>query len=206
MCTVDLVFVVDSSYLFGPTNWQYLLNFTASIAQRLVIGPTASQVGFVSYGFFGADRFFLNTYTNTSQVVNAILGLSYNADWSNEYNGITQMSSSSFTTLNGDRSNVQNVAVIVSGLAYNQGPSPIPAAQTAQNQNIKMLSVGTNSASLSDVIGISSSPRTQNVTYWFVPTFDQLYSYVNLLYNQICPPQISFTATQGKSIRANNFY
>ena len=199
MCTVDLVFVVDSSYLFGITNWRYLLNFTASIAQRLVIGPTASQVGFVSYGFAGTDRFYLNTYTNTSQVVNAILGLPYIGDWSNEYNGITQAYSTSFLVTNGNRSYAPNVAVVISGIPYNQGPSPISAAQTAQSQNVKILSVGVSGASLSDVSGISSPPKIQNVSYWYVPTFDQLYSYVGQLYDQICPPYINYVATQGKS-------
>ena len=197
MCTVDLVFVVDSSYLMGSTNWQYLLNFTASIAQRLVIGPTASQVGFVSYGFFGTDRFYLNTYTNTSQVVNAILRLPYNGDWSNEYNGITQAYSTSFLVTNGNRSYAPNVAVVISTIPYNQGPSPVSAALTAQSQNVKILSVGVSSASASDVFSIASPPQVQNVTYWNIPTFEQLYSYVGQLYNQICPPQLNYVASQG---------
>ena len=197
MCTVDLVFVVDSSYLMGATNWNYLLNFTASIAQRLVISPTASQVGFVSYGFFGADRFFLNTYTSTSQVVNAILGLSYNADWSNEYNGITQAHSSSFLVTNGNRLSAPDIAVVISSIPYNQGPSPVSAASLAQSKNVKILSVGVDSASYSDVFSISSPPQAQNVTYWKIPTFEKLYSHVGQLYNQICPPQLNDVASEG---------
>jgi hypothetical protein len=63
VCTVDLVFVVDTSYLFGQSNWNYMLNFTASIVQLLSVAPTATQVGFVKYGFSGTDVFFLNRYT-----------------------------------------------------------------------------------------------------------------------------------------------
>ena len=198
VCAVDLVFVVDSSYLFGSTNWRYLLNFTASIAQRLVISPTATQVGFVSYGYFGTDQFYLNTYTSTSQVVNAILSLAYNGDWSNEYNGITQAYSSSFAVTNGNRSNASNVAVVVSGTPYNQGPSPVAAAVIAQSQKVKILSVGVASASPSDVYNISSPPRTQNVTYWNVPTFEQLFFYVGQLYDQICPSTVNTTLSPGK--------
>ena len=152
------------------TNWQFLLNFTASITQCLLVGRTASQVGCFSNGFYGTDRFYFKTYNNTSQVVNAILSQSNNADWSDEYNGITQMHSTSFQTQNSELLDVQNVDVIVSGLTYNYSSSPISAAQTAQSQNIKIVSVSADSALLSDVISISSSPRTQNVTYWFIPT------------------------------------
>ena len=197
-CVVDLVFVVDSSYLFGITNWRFLLNFTASIAQRLVIGPTGSQVGFVSYGFFGTDRFFLNTYTNTSQVVNAILNLAYNGDWSNEYNGITQAYSSSFLVTNGNRSYAPNVAVVISGIPHNQGPDPLSAALTAQSQNVKILSIGVANADVRDVYNISSPPRAQNLTYWNVPSFDQLYYYVDQVYEQICVPPTWYNAIGGE--------
>ena len=190
------MFVVDSSFLFGLTNWRYLLNFTASIAQRFVISPTAAQVGFL-YGSSGTDQFYLNTYTSTSQVVNAILSLSYNGDSSNEYNGITQAYSSSFLAINGDRPNAPNVAVVVSGTPYNQGPSPVAASVIAQSQNVKILSVGVASASPSDVYNISSSPKAQNVTYWNVPTFEQLFSYVGQLYDQICPSTVNTTVLPG---------
>ena len=197
-CSVDLVFVVDSSCFFGVDNYQYLLNFTASIVQRLTIGSTASRVGFVSYGIYGTDIFYLNTYSSTSQVVNAILTLPYNGDWSNQFSGITQTYSTSFQAANGDRTNVQNVAVVISGFPYNQGSSPTLAAHVAHSQNIKILSVGVSGASLNDVYNISSFPKVQNITFWNVPTFEMLYSYVEQLHNQICEPQVNFIATPGK--------
>ena len=188
-CTVDLIFVVDSSYLLSSTGWQYFLNFTASIAQRLAISPTASQVGFVSYDFFGTDRFYLNTYISTSQVVNAILGLTYDSGWSHEYNGITQMYTTSFQAAKGNRLFAPDIAVVISGTPYNQGPSPVLPAQSARNKNITILSVGVSSASLDDVYNISSPPRIQNSTYWYIPTFDKLYSYAGQLSDSICRPQ-----------------
>ena len=197
VCSVDLVFVVDSSCFFGADNYQYLLNFTASIVQRLTIGSTASRVGFVSYGFYGTDIFYLNTYSNTSQVVNAILTLPYNGDWSNQFSGITQTYSTSFQEANGDRTNVQNVAVVISGSPYNQGSSPTLAAQVAQSQNIKILSVGVSGASLNDLYNISSFPRVQNITFWNIPTFEMLYSYVGQLHSQICQPHVNFIAIPG---------
>lgn len=42
---VDLVFIVDSSGSIGPTNWQDILQFMASIVNVLTIGPNDAQVG-----------------------------------------------------------------------------------------------------------------------------------------------------------------
>jgi hypothetical protein len=67
------VFLVDSCYMIGSSNWNLMMNFTASIAQRLAIGSAANQVGFVKYGSTPSTIFDLNEYTSTSQVVNAIL-------------------------------------------------------------------------------------------------------------------------------------
>ena len=198
-CVVDLVFVVDSSYLLGLTNWRYLLNFTASIAQRLIIGPTTAQVGFVSYGFFGIDRFFLSTYTNTLQVVNAILSLDYNGDWSNEYSGITQAYSNSFLVKNGNRSYAPNIAVVISAVPHNQGPDPSSAALIAQSQNVKILSVGVDIADTRDVYNISSPPRIQNLTYWIVPSFNKLFHYVDQVYEQICVRPAQFKVQAGET-------
>ena len=197
-CAVDLVFVVDSSYLFGLNNWRYLLNFTASIAQRLVIGPTAAQIGFVSYGFFGIDRFYLNTYNTTLQVVNAILNLDYNGDWSNAYSGITQAYSNSFLVTHGNRSYAPNIAVVISAIPHNQGPDPSSAALIAQSQNVKILSVGVENADISDVYNISSPPRIQNLTYWNVPSFTKLFYYVDQVYEQICVRASQFNVQAGK--------
>ena len=197
-CAVDLVFVVDSSYLFGLNNWRYLLNFTASISQRLVIGPTAAQIGFVSYGFSGIDRFYLNTYNTTLQVVNAILNLDYNGDWSNEYSGITQAYSNSFLVTHGNRSYAPNIAVVISAIPHNQGPDPSSAALIAQSQNVKILSVGVENADISDVYNISSPPRIQNLTYWNVPSFNKLFYYVDQVYEQICVRASQFNVQAGK--------
>jgi hypothetical protein len=204
VCTVDLVFVVDTSYLFSPSSWNYMLNFTASIVQLMSVAPTATQVGFVKYGFTGTDVFILNRYTTTSQVVNAILSIPFAGDWSNEQAGIQQIYTSSFLPINGNRTYAPDVAVVISGLAHNQGGDPSVAAQIAMTYGIQVLSVGImdngggGGASASDVINIASSPKVQNVTYWNVPNFASLYRYVGQVYNSICPAQVSFTAVNGK--------
>jgi hypothetical protein len=204
-CAADVVFVVDSSYTFGSANWPYMINFTASIAQLLTIGPTASQVGLVTFGSSGTQVFNLNTYTTTSQVVSAILNAGYTPNWSNENAGITTMYSSSMTAANGARANVPHVAVVVSAIAYNQGSDPALASLTAQALGIEMLSVGVAQASLSDVINIASSPEQQGVTYWYVSNFNQLYSDVQQVYTQICSYSSSSTTTGSGSLTGESW-
>ena len=97
---------------------------------------------------------------------------------------------SSFSITNGNRSYAPNVAVVISGVPYDQGPDPVSAAQIAKNQNIKILSVGVDKADLNDAAHISSNPNLENITYWSVPTFKELFSRVNDVYEQICGPAI----------------
>lgn len=192
VCTLDLVFVIDSSYLVGQTNWNYILNFTASLASRFVVGTTATQIGFVTYGFSGINQFYLNTHGNTSSVVNAILRLPYSADWSNQISGITTAYSTSFLVTNGNRTYAPDVIVVLSAVPPNQPASsdPTVAAQIAQNLGIKVYSVGVYQANPAIVYNVSSYPRIENITYFNIATFDALYSRVDQIYNQICGPAV----------------
>lgn len=200
-CVVDLVFVVDSSYLFSLSQWNLMLNFTASIASLLSIAPTGSQVGFVTYGFSATERFYLNRYTNTSQVVNAILSLPFNGDWSNQYAGLNEVNTVAFQPVNGNRTYAPDIVVFIAGIPRNQPLSGVSdpgiPALIAKNNGVKILSIGVNQANMSDIINIASAPKAQNLTYWYVPTFDQLYQYVGQVYNEICVPYTRYTAYQG---------
>jgi hypothetical protein len=191
------VFLLDSSYLIGQSNWNQMLNFTASIAQRLTIGSTANQVGLVKFGSSASRIFDLNTYASTSQVVNAILSGGYTPDWNDEQAGIDYVASTSFTTARGARPNpIPRVMLVLSAFAHQVPPpdntNPVTAANNAKAQGIEILSVGVGSGvSTSDVVGISSSPQANGDTYWLVPSFNQLYDYVSQIFNQICPVTIS---------------
>lgn len=168
-----------------------MMNFTASIVQRLTIGPSASQVALVKYGFSATTIFNLNTYSSTSQVVSAILNAQYTPDWNDEATGISYATSNAFTTANGLRSGSTRIMLVLS--AYPHAPvgttaDPTAASQTAQSQGIKVLSVGAgNGVSTADVINIASAPQVSGSTYFLIPSFDQLFSNVPSVTNQICP-------------------
>lgn len=189
MCVLDLVFVVDSSFLLDATKWAYVVNFTSSIAQYMTVGPTTVNIGYVTYGTNPTARFFLSTYGTTSAIVNAINAIPLAQDFSNEAAALNYLTTTMFTTANGDRYWINNAAVVVSAVTANSGGSPVNNALLAQAAGIKIFSVGIqqDGASLSDVYNISSPPRQQNNSWFMVPTYQQLSQYVGPVYSALCP-------------------
>ena len=189
VCTLDLVFVVDSSFNLDATSWSYLVNFTISLAQYHLIGPTTTNIGYLTYGFNPNPRFYLNTYSTSAQIIQAIRNIPFSGDWSNLASALTYMQNVMYTSANGDRYWIPNVAVVLSAVEPNQGGSPVSAALAAKAAGTTIYSVGITQtgANRNYMYNISSSPQVQNANWYMVPTFQQLSSIVGTLQAQMCP-------------------
>ena len=121
---VDLVFVLDSSRIIRDQNpadgsydnWTLLLQFVVNVINKLTIGSTATRVGVVKFSSIGQNEFYLNTYNSKDQVINRVLAISYvGSSQTNTAEGLRIMHEQQFTFARGDRSGVNNVAIVVTG-------------------------------------------------------------------------------------------
>lgn len=188
-CNLDLVFVVDSSYLLtSATYWQPLLTFLTDIVNALTIGPTNTQIGFVVIGWPASSKFYLNTYSTKSDVINAIQALSYVPQWTYTASGLHEATYSQFSTARGDRSSYANVALVVMGTATDQFAASIPGeAQASASLGNVIYAVGATSlVNSTEVQLISSSPRQLNTNYFLTSSPSQLASLENSILSNMC--------------------
>ena len=59
---MDFAFVLDGSKSVGQGNWQRMIAFLKDLAQRLEIGPDATQIGVVTVGDQASLDVKLNQY------------------------------------------------------------------------------------------------------------------------------------------------
>jgi len=191
---VDLVFVVDGSGSFqasGAGNWGLVRRFIADIIDRLTIGTTATRVGLVEFSNFGRNVFYLNTYNNKNDVINAVLNLAYDDGNTNTSGGIRAMHLEQFISGRGDRQDVPNVAIIITdGVSTWDKEKTIPSAIEARNAGITIFSVGvTNAIDENELRLMSSTPQVEGQNYFRSATFDQLNTIVSSIVTQTCSVQ-----------------
>ncbi len=185
---IDLMFMIDSSYLLGNTNyWRQVINFMVNIINSLSIGPSDTQVGIVVIGWPATSVIYLNTYSDKTSLISAIQALKYSPQWTNLAYGLHEMTTSQFTGSHGDRSNYPNVAVVILATAADQGLNDILSeAETAWKADITIYGVGIKPlVNRMEIQNISSSPHELNKNYFILSDSSQLSSLVTSLVTRI---------------------
>lgn len=67
----DIIFLLDSSASEGATNFQHQLEFVQNFTDNFDIGPDAVQIGLATFSTKPHGYFWLNTYQNKTDLVNA---------------------------------------------------------------------------------------------------------------------------------------
>lgn len=65
------MFLLDSSASEGATNFQHQLEFVQNFTDKFDIGPDAVQIGLATFSTKPHGYFWLNTYQNKTDLVNA---------------------------------------------------------------------------------------------------------------------------------------
>ena len=192
---IDLVFVIDSSYLLSNTNyWQQVINFMINIISGLSIGPSNTQVGLVVIGSPATSVIYLNTYSVKTELILDILALKYSSQWTHLASGLHEMTTNQYIPSRGDRPNYRNVAIVILATAADQGQSDILSeAETAWRAGITIFGVGIKSlVNQLDIQHISSPPHELNTNYFIVSDSMVLSSIVTSLTTRIFSPGKTF--------------
>jgi len=197
-CGVDIVFVLDSSGSIRDNNpsdgsydnWDLMVEFVYDVTNRLDFSDT--RVGLIMFANDGQVQWQLYEYSDKNSVLNRIDDLKnrYLGGWTNTPDALRKMQDDMFQSWNGDRSDVTNLAIVITdGVSNPPDWSPynmytaadtLPFAQEAKDKGIEIISVGvTSNVNVDEVRGMSSPPQQLDLNYYLVTDFTDLANRVN---------------------------
>ena len=193
---VDLCFIIDSSGSIrdsnppGVDNWQLQLNFLATLVDAFQIGQDHTRVGAVSFSDIVLLEFKLSDYDDAASAKDAILNIDYIGQTTNTAGGFRVTREQCFNLANGDRPDVQNMAVIITdGQPFPLDTVPVAReeARRLQGAGVTMISIG-----VTDVINVdllkqfSSPPQTEGSNYFTALEFTDLESIRSNVKEETC--------------------
>lgn len=103
-----------------------------------------------------------------------------------------------FTSARGDRSNVPNIAIVITdGVSNKDKDRTIPDAEAARAKGIRIFSVGiTNKIDEDELRRMASLPQEINKQYFTTPSFNMLSNILDTIVAQTCitpPPDVVTT-------------
>ena len=182
---MDLCFIIDSSGSIrdnnppsgSPDNWQLQLDFLSNLVDLFSIGTDATRVGAVVFSEDVRLVFSLDTYTDAQSIKDAILGLAYLGQTTNTPEGLRVTREQCFNQGNGDRPNVQNLAIFISdGVPFPaERRDPAIGEAEALKGVASVIAIGISNVIDQDLLRtISSSPQEENRNWFLAVDFSEL--------------------------------
>ena len=164
-CTkqMDVTFILDLSGSVD-TIYDLSVSFIAEVVNGLPFQMGRVRVALISFSTTAKIEFYLNKYQSKQEVLNA---LSFRAAGgkTNTQQAINRAYNDVFTSGRGDRSGVDNIAIVVTDgrSNVNQGNTKTEAEHAQQN-NVKMyVAAVTDRANMVEVNDIASDPDSTHV-------------------------------------------
>lgn len=195
--TADVVFLVDSSLSVcnsttNCSNWQSILNFMITLVNGWNIGSNGIQVGLIRYSTTPSDIFYLNTYTDKTQLINVIRGLEYvpaSVQTGNMRAALMGSRTNQYVSSQGLRFGVQKIEVVLTngGLGEQDLLTACMEANFHKNLGIVMYSVGLSSRVADvDLQCFSSQPKVRDFSYYTSTGGSGLEDIANTLNPPLC--------------------
>ena len=158
---MDLVLVLDLSGSVDTVR-DLIMGFAYQFVMDLSIGSDLVRLSVINFADDPYICFYLNSYSTKRGVINALVA-KFQGGRTGTESALRSMYEDVFTASRGDRSGVDNYAVIVSDGGSNINKDrTIPEANEARRRGIKVYSVAVGeSPSLSEMEGIANTPSTE---------------------------------------------
>ncbi|XP_033728444.1 collagen alpha-1(XII) chain-like [Pecten maximus] len=182
----DIIFVLDSSTSVGTDNFREVLNFVKDLLSNADIDSGRVRVGTLIYSTGVEVRFNLNEFNTKADVFRAIDNIPYILGNTNTAGGIRVMSTEMFTSRNGDREGIPNIAfVITDGQSNINTKDTIPNAELARISGIDIYAIGIGLLETTELEGISSRPLEEFL--FTVEEFTELQGLKETIFETVCP-------------------
>ena len=177
------MFLLDSSGSEGSANFATQLEFVGNFSSRFFIGHNAVQIGLTTFADHPQNQFWLNTYSNLTDIINALQNVPFSQGGTNTAEALSFAKNNSFTKAHGSRDGVPKVLVV---LTDGQSQSPIETqlqAHKIHQTDIKVISIGIGSSVVKDELNTIATDRGHVFT---VANFNALKDIAVELEKQTC--------------------
>ena len=165
----DVVIVMDSSVPNQYFDW--MKNYVKALANSYSIDNEQYRVGLLRYSTGQQVQWNLNEYLTKSEIVNAVDGVNYNPGERNTAEAIAYATDQMFTQPNGDRDFARNYIVLLTGESESTDRyNAYKAAYKAEDEGIRLFTVGINLDDTAEIDEISSHPLS---TYEYLINSEQ---------------------------------
>ncbi|XP_076465471.1 matrilin-1-like [Babylonia areolata] len=199
----DIYFLLDSSSSLLPRDFDKVLNFTASLVDRLDIGPGATQVGLGVFSDDFMEQFNLTRYTNKSDLLSAIRAVPYSGGGTYTGKGLRGMRTEGFRK-GVARENATKIGVVITDGRSRHRTNTIAEASQLRDKNVWLFAIGVGRSVDGEELSIfASDPNREFVRH--VSTFSGLADMTNDMAFGICrlqPPHAD-NATCGTQQQAD---
>ena len=177
---MDICLVIDSSGSIrdnnafgGPDNYELQLQFLANLVTAFTIGPDATRVGAVIFSEEVILEFPLSQYDNTQSIIQALLASPYLGQTTNTPEALRITRTQCFSAANGDRPDVENLAIVVTdGVPYpnNRRAPALDEARALRNSGVAVITVGITDAIDREFLQQMTSPPQLEGQNFFTAT------------------------------------
>lgn len=190
LCIADVVFILDSSISVMRHNFKQLIEFVTNVLRSADIDSGKVRVAMITFDTDIYVPFHLNSYSSKQQVFSAVRNASYTFGNSNIAGALKMARSEIFSAENGDRSNVSNIAILLTdGLSNVNADQTLQEASMTRMAGIQIFAVGIGLSNISEINRIASRPIRDNLR--LIPSFYDLVEIVNPVFSAICSGRIA---------------
>jgi uncharacterized protein YegL len=170
-----MIFLMDSSGSVGGRNFRRMKNFIRDFADRLDIGPNATQVGVILFNEAAWVGFHLSTFSEKAPLIAGINDLRYDRGYTNTADALCLLLEEGFSEENGARltaADVFSIAIVITDGVSNRNSSrcdnatTYDAAKAVHNSSHRILvfAIGiTDGVNEQELLAIAS--KEEYVTY-----------------------------------------
>lgn len=181
----DLVFVLDASTSVTEPNFELMKKFVKDFLIEADIDSGNVRVGLITYSTEDHVMFQMNSYRTKADVYDAIDNVPYNFGSTNTADALQTMREEMFTFGNGDRPNVDNIAIVLTdGVSNINSRRTIPEAEKTRAANIHIYAIGIGLTDTKELDGIASKPISEN--RFAVDDFSELTDLRHHVFSSLC--------------------
>jgi len=192
ICTgvADIVLALDESTSIvvnnpSQSNWYIsMLDFAIKIVLAFSISPDLTQIGVLTFSTDARERFYLNQYSNSSDVIAAIDQLKITFGDTNIADALKMARTQLFSGQYGARPDVPKILILITdGTANINEGRTIPEANAAKAAGIQIFTVGIGTGIKEEQL---RTIATQRSYFYFATNFTTLNDVLQRLLNNSC--------------------
>jgi collagen type VI alpha len=170
---VDLVFVLDSSSSVLSVRFSKMKDFVKHIIEIYDIDGGSTRVGLITYNDDAQIRFNLNSFDKKIAIFEFIDSMGYSGGATNTANALFTARTQMFVPEKGDRSDVDNMIVLLTdGISTEPAVTKVQAGD-AHADGIRVLVVGiATTVDTHELMDVASTPVERNIFH--IANFDEL--------------------------------